>query len=74
MMTLLRGLHSIAAQRGDGLRPELLRMVATSPGWSEVERISNAAVNDDIDGKHERRSSQSAEVVALPPRPHNEPR
>jgi len=26
MMTLLRALHSIAALRGDGLRPEFLQM------------------------------------------------
>ena len=27
MMTLLGSLHAIAAQRGDGLRPELLRLL-----------------------------------------------
>ena len=27
MMTLLASLHAIAAQRGDGLRPELIRLL-----------------------------------------------
>jgi hypothetical protein len=47
MIPLLGALHAIAAQRGDGLRPELLRLLAqpeagaeakcTSPSWSEPE-------------------------------------
>jgi hypothetical protein len=51
MMTLLRGLHSIAAQRGDGLRPEFLRMSTPSPAWDGIERTSSGAVAEDIDGK-----------------------
>lgn len=43
MMTLLRGLHAIAAQRGDGLRPELLEMITPSPAWSNIEKMGNAA-------------------------------
>jgi hypothetical protein len=30
-MTLFRGFHSIAAQRGDGLRPELLKLFTSEP-------------------------------------------
>jgi hypothetical protein len=30
MMTLLASLHAIAAQRGDGLRPELIRLLEKS--------------------------------------------
>ena len=69
MMTLLRGLHSIAAQRGDGLRPELLRMIKPSPAWSEVERIGRATIAEDTDGNpadEMERQVQSAEVVAMP--------
>jgi len=73
MMTLLRGLHSIAAQRGDGLRPELLEMTTPSPAWAEVERMSGAMIIEDTEGKtapemERRAQSQSAEVVVMPPR------
>lgn len=46
MTTLLRGLHSIAAQRGDGLRPELLRVLSLEP-----ESLPNSpAVLADVEG------------------------
>jgi len=39
MMTLLRSLHSIAARRGDGLRPELLAMTTPAHGWPPKLRL-----------------------------------
>ncbi len=48
MMTLLRGLHSIAAQRGDGLRPELLRRLVPSAPWSDIKRASDTGVDDKV--------------------------
>jgi hypothetical protein len=41
MMTLLRTLHPIAARRGDGLRPELLEMIAPSPACSDLEKVAD---------------------------------
>lgn len=38
MMTLLRGLHAIATQRGDGLRPELLEAVLSAPGSADIDQ------------------------------------
>ena len=75
-MTLLRGLHSIAAQRGNGLRPELLRMITPSPAWSGNERMGSAACGQDTDGKPASEMEQptrSAEVVAMPLRKRNRP-
>ena len=34
MLPLLQALHRTAAQRGDGLRPEFLRMAGEAPGWT----------------------------------------
>lgn len=57
MMTLLRGFHAIAAQRGDGLRPEFLTMTAASPPWTKPEEIGDtsraphAEANNDANGK-----------------------
>jgi len=69
MLTLLRGFHAIAAQRGDGLRPELLGMTSPSQAWSSIETMENASPirGDDSDEKNastERNSS--TEVVILP--------
>jgi hypothetical protein len=50
MMTLLRLLHSIAAARGDGLRPELLEMITPSATWSDIKRASDAGVDDKASG------------------------
>jgi hypothetical protein len=69
MITLLRGLHSIAAQRGDGLRPELLRILTPSSAWSGVERMGSATVGDDTDAKTAddmAKHARSADVVAMP--------
>ncbi|MFK0166128.1 hypothetical protein [Rhizobium sp. NPDC090279] len=45
MKTLLYGLHSIAAQRGDGLRPEFLELATLMPAWpvghAKPERVSS---------------------------------
>ncbi|MBV7521220.1 hypothetical protein [Ensifer sp. ENS12] len=68
MMTLLRGLHSIAAQRGDGLRPELLRMITPSPALSGDERMGSAAIGEDTGGKpadEMEQPTRSAEVVPM---------
>ncbi|CAN7298776.1 hypothetical protein LJR030_002682 [Rhizobium sp. LjRoot30] len=65
-MTLLQGLHSIAAQRGDGLLPELL---ALSPARFEIERMRNAVTSEDIGGAPAEMAKpdvQSAEIVAMP--------
>jgi hypothetical protein len=34
MLPLLQALHRTAAQRGDGLRPEFLRMAGEAPEWA----------------------------------------
>jgi hypothetical protein len=68
MMTLLRGLHSIAAQRGDGLRPELLRVFTPSHAWTEVERVGSVAILDDTGAKavnETERDGRSAEAVPM---------
>lgn len=39
MLGLLRSLHSIAARRGDGLRPELLAMTTPAHGWTPELRL-----------------------------------
>ncbi|MEI3854353.1 MULTISPECIES: hypothetical protein [Ensifer] len=74
MMTMLRGLHSIAAQRGDGLRPELLRMIRPSQAWSGVEHMGSAACSQDTDSKPADEMDQparSAKVLAMPSRKRN---
>ena len=55
MMSLLLALHKVAAQRGDGLRPELLRLLENSKAEKEaakpvlkiVEGSSRPAANRD---------------------------
>lgn len=77
MMTLLRGLHAIAAQRGDGLRPEFLTMTTPSPGWAEIQRMSAITAVGTFDGKpidEGGASAQTAEVVAMPQRKRGESR
>jgi hypothetical protein len=69
MMTLLRGLHSIAAQHGDGLRPEFLRIITPSPACARVERLGSVAIVGDTRAKpvdEMERHTRSAEVVAAP--------
>lgn len=69
MMTLLRGFHAIAAQRGDGLRPELLEMMSRSRAWSNVEQMENARVADGATTTQTDTPAEgvtSAEIVALP--------
>lgn len=51
MMTLLRGLQSIAAPRGGGLRPELLRMATRLPAWSGGEHMDGTACDQHTDGR-----------------------
>lgn len=46
MIALFRSLHAIAARRGDGLRPELLEIVKTSPSWSPADRLAQTDVPD----------------------------
>ena len=46
MMTLLRGLHAIAAQRGDGMRPELLKAVLSSPECADIDQAPRAGGHD----------------------------
>lgn len=67
MMTLLRSLHTIAAQRGDGLCPELLNMVAPSPAWAGLERMEHGigvAKGARLDGGA-KGNGRSAEIVVL---------
>lgn len=69
MMTLLRGFHAIAAQRGDGLRPELLEMMSPSRAWSNVEKMENARVADVATTMQTDTPAEgvtSAEIVVLP--------
>jgi hypothetical protein len=61
MMTLLRNLHSIAAHRGDGLRPEFLDMATPSPAWAGVETAIHVANQDK---EPERAGAENAPVRA----------
>jgi len=65
MMTLLRSLHAIAAQRGDGLRPEFLEMTTPSPAWSNIEALVCAPAKTDAKRKPER-WHPDADVVTFP--------
>lgn len=58
MTTLLRGLHSIAAQRGDGLRPELLRVLSLEP----ESLPSSPTVLADAEGPRKEKSSREDAV------------
>jgi hypothetical protein len=42
MMSFLAALHTIAARRGDGLRPELIYLLDHAKADSEVDRASTA--------------------------------
>jgi hypothetical protein len=64
MMTLLRGLYSIATQRGEGLRPELLEMVSPPP-QSSIAKMGDASP-DKIASPELDKCARSAEIVALP--------
>jgi hypothetical protein len=69
MIILLRALHSIAAPRGDGLHPKLLRVVAPSPAWADVERLGSAANVNETGAKpvnETERDGQSADGVSMP--------
>ena len=44
-MMLLLALHKIAAQRGDWLRPELLRLLERSKDDSETNRAATASAD-----------------------------
>jgi hypothetical protein len=69
MMTLLRGLHPVAAQRGDGLRPELFRTSTPSPAWVGGERLGSVAIVEDTGAKsvdEMERHARSAEIVVEP--------
>mgnify|MGYP000036967835 CR=1 FL=1 len=77
MITLLRGLHSIAAQRGDGLRPEFLTMTTPSPAWAGVERMGVTTTAGDAGGTSADRlvaGEKMAEVAVMPQRKRNEAR
>ena len=45
MMLLLSALHRIAAQRGEGLRPELIRLLQHAKADPEIECASAASEN-----------------------------
>lgn len=69
MITLLRGLHSIAAQRGDGLRPEFLTMTSASTSPAKIEEIegaSRAQREQVIHGADAKVLDASTNVVPLP--------
>jgi hypothetical protein len=44
---LILALHNIAAQRGDGLHPELLRLLKHAPAHSEDDRASTYSENSE---------------------------
>lgn len=46
MMTLLRGLHAIAAQRGDGLRPELFEAALSASESANIDRTPRPRRHD----------------------------
>ncbi|MGX5721662.1 hypothetical protein [Shinella zoogloeoides] len=46
MMTLLRGLHAIAAQRGDGLRPELFEAALSAPESADIDQAPRPSGHD----------------------------
>lgn len=69
MMMLLRSLHSIASQRGDGLRPELLRMIAPSSPWTDVEKMFNELSTSETAEKpadDANRQPRSATIIVMP--------
>jgi hypothetical protein len=45
MMLLLSALHRIAARRGEGLRPELIRLLQRAKADPEIESASIASKN-----------------------------
>lgn len=70
MMTLLSRLHAIAAQRGDGLRPELLEMITPSAARSGIEQMGSTTTLEHPDATASNDPAKhvpSAEVVTLPP-------
>jgi hypothetical protein len=71
MMTLLRGFHSIAAQRGDGLRPELLEMITRSPAWSGLAKLGEVTSFEEGNEKEGGENSQrpiEPQIIKLPTR------
>ena len=60
---LILALHNIAAQRGEGLRPELLCLLKCSPAHSEGDRASTYSVNSD--GHTETRVDDLANLSSL---------
>ncbi|TRC98348.1 ATP-dependent DNA ligase [Mesorhizobium sp. WSM4303] len=63
-MKLLRSLHEIAASRGEGLHPDLLRMIKRSETWAGIE----AALQDgpEIDGLAQPANNVLPVVAARP--------
>jgi hypothetical protein len=59
MMKLLLALHKIAAARGDGLRPELLRLLE-SPQADEANRASTASEDCENPGVTELETNNSS--------------
>jgi hypothetical protein len=71
MMTLLRALHSIAARRGDGLRPEFLQMTTQSPPWPEIEKMAadgDPAETEESCASEVPENAPIAEILPLPVR------
>lgn len=68
-MMLLRNLHTIAEQRGDGLLPELLERITPSRALSAIERTDSPAIVEDADAASldPAQHVRSAEVGAMPP-------
>jgi len=71
MKTLLHGFHAIAAQRGDGLRPEFLEMMSPSRMFPNIGEMENGAGARDhnFDRRDAAPECESCtEVVILPVR------
>lgn len=45
-MLLLRSMHELAAARGDGLHPSLLKMMAQPEAWADIESAQQSASAD----------------------------
>lgn len=66
MLMLLRALHAIAAQRGDGLRPELVQMISQSPPCTSIDRAAEVPKKgDEFSSASEDVPSPSSAVIVL---------
>lgn len=70
MTTLLHGFHAIAAQRGDGLHPELLRVMTLSHAPENAEPSRMVVMTNHHAGSGDHAIATDASV-RTPSRPSN---